>query len=234
MRVDILSIFPAMFEAPFGASIVKRAQEKGAVEIFLHDIRDFATDKHRSVDDIPYGGGAGMVMKPEPLVAAIESIKPAGPNFRRVLMCAQGRKFTQAVAGELSQLDHLLLVCGRYEGIDERVREGWIDDEICIGDYIVSGGEIPAMVVVDAVTRILPGVLGNPESLAEESFTSGMLEYPQYTRPEVFRGLQVPEVLRNGHHGKIVEWRSSESRKRTLDRRPDLLDKARLQRSEKE
>lgn len=226
MYVDILTIFPAMFDGVLGATILKRAQVKGLLTVVCHDIRQFATDKHRSVDDIPYGGGAGMVMKPEPVVAAIESIIPRAPGFRRILLTPQGRPLTQAVVRELAGLCHLLLLCGRYEGVDERIREGWIDDEISVGDYVVSGGEIPAMLLVDAVVRLLPGVLGNADSLHEESFAKGLLEYPQYTRPETFRGHSVPDVLRTGNHQEIARWREAQARKRTLDRRPDLLDKA--------
>lgn len=225
MYVDILTIFPAMFDGVLGATILKRAQTKGLLTVACHDIRQFATDKHRSVDDIPYGGGAGMVMKPEPVVAAIESITPRAPGFRRILLTPQGRPLTQAVVRELAHLPHILLLCGRYEGVDERIRCGWIDDEISVGDYVVSGGEIPAMLLVDAVARLLPGVLGNADSLQEESFAKGLLEYPQYTRPETFRGLPVPDVLRTGNHQAIARWREAQARKRTLDRRPDLLDK---------
>lgn len=227
MHIDILTIFPDMLAGPLSTSIIKRAQAAGALRVSCHDIRQHCTDSHRKVDDIPYGGGAGMVMKPEPLVAAIEAVVPqAGATFRRILLCPQGRLLTQAVVQELSGLSHLVLVCGRYEGIDERVRQGWIDDEISIGDYVLSGGEIPALVLVDAVARLLPGVLGNPQSLAEESHTSGLLEYPQYTRPEVFRGHPVPAVLLSGNHQAIAQWRAAQALQRTLDRRPDLVDKA--------
>lgn len=227
MHIDILTIFPDMLAGPLSTSIIKRAQAAGALRVACHDIRQHCTDPHRKVDDIPYGGGAGMVMKPEPLVAAIEAVVPqTGATFRRILLCPQGRVLTQSVVQELSGLAHLLLVCGRYEGIDERVRQGWIDDEISIGDYVLSGGEIPALVVVDAVARLLPGVLGNPQSLAEESHTSGLLEYPQYTRPETFRGQPVPPVLLSGNHQAIAQWRAAQALQRTLDRRPDLVDKA--------
>jgi len=228
LRIDILTIFPEMFAGPFGASIIERAIASGALQVTCHDIRAFATDKHHKVDDIPYGGGAGMVMKPEPLVAAIESIVACAQPFRRVALCAQGRVLTQAVAQEFaSTAQHLVLVCGRYEGIDERVHEGWIDDAISIGDYVLSGGEIPAMVLVDAIARLLPGVLGNPESLTEESHRAGLLEYPHYTRPEDFRGRRVPDILRSGNHQAIAQWRAEQALQRTLDRRPDLVDKAR-------
>lgn len=224
MRIDLLTIFPEMFSGPFDSSIIKRACDRGALEVACHDIRAFATDTHRKVDDVPYGGGPGMVMKPEPLVAAIEAITPLGASYRRVLLCAQGRTFSHRIAKEFAGVDHLLLVCGRYEGVDERVRDGWIDDEISIGDYILSGGECAAMVVVDTVTRLLPGVLGNAESLQEESFSRGLLEYPQYTRPEVFRDQIVPKVLTSGDHQAIAAWRREASLARTLQRRPDLLN----------
>lgn len=224
MRIDILTIFPELFVGPLGVGILRRAVAAGQVAINTHDIRSFSTDKHRCVDDAPYGGGAGMVMRPEPVVAAIESIPPSGSGFRRVLLCAQGRRFTQSVARELAeQSQHLVLVCPRYEGIDERVREGWIDDQISIGDYILMGGEVPALVLIEAVVRLLPGVLGNPASLTEESFAAGGLEYPHYTRPPVFQGRAVPEVLQSGDHGAIAAWRTQMAQKRTLDRRPDLV-----------
>lgn len=226
MHIDILTIFPELFAGPLSISILQRAQDAGALTVQCHDIRAFAVDTHRKVDDVPYGGGAGMVMKPEPLVAAIESVKPRSAAFRRTLLCPQGRVLTQEVVREYSRLDHLLLICGRYQGVDERVRRGWVDEELSIGDYVVSGGEFPALVVVDAVTRLLPGVLGNPQSLAEESHTRGLLEYPQYTRPEVFRGERVPKVLLSGNHREIAQWRATQARERTLDRRPDLVDKA--------
>lgn len=222
MRFDIVTIFPKMFVSPLGESIIKRATEKGLVEFHFHDIRKFAKDKHRSVDDAPYGGGAGMVMKPEPLVSAVESVPRVGKSLR-VLLTPQGEPLAQALAKELAGYDQIILICGRYEGIDERARNLIADHEISIGDYVVSGGEIPAMVVIDAVTRLIPGVLGNEESTARESFESGLLEYPQYTRPEVFRGERVPEVLLCGHHAEIEKWRSEQSLERTKKRRPDLM-----------
>lgn len=231
MWIDILTIFPEMFSGPFSSSIIQRAQGSGALHVACHNIRDYATDKHRCVDDLPYGGGAGMVMCPEPLAAAIEAVPARGAPRQRILLTPQGRPLRQQLVLELATVQHLVLVCGRYEGVDERIREGWIDQEISIGDYVVSGGEIPAMVLVDAITRQLPGVLGNPESLAEESHAgAGFLEYPQYTRPEVFRGRAVPPVLLSGHHAAIAAWRREEALQRTLDRRPDLIDKAALHR----
>lgn len=228
MHIDILTIFPDMFAGPLQTSILARAQAQGVVVIRTHDIRAFSTDKHRSVDDSPYGGGAGMVMRAEPVVAAIESVAPITVDAvlpTRILLCPQGKPFTQAIARELSAKSHLVLVCPRYEGIDERVREGWIDLEISIGDYVLTGGELPALVLIDTVVRLLPGVLGNPESLAEESFSQGLLEYPHYTRPAEFRGRRVPEILQGGDHGAIAKWRADMARARTLDRRPDLINR---------
>lgn len=224
MRFDIVTIFPNMFESPLGETIIKRAKEKGLVEFHLHDIRKFTTDKHRSVDDTPYGGGAGMVMKAEPLVSTVESL-PRLPKNLRILLTPRGTPFSQKIVREFSEFDQLILICGRYEGIDERARNLIADREISIGDYVVSGGEIPAMVVIDAVTRLIPGVLGNEESTKHESFELGLLEYPQYTRPEVFRGERVPEVLLSGNHAEIEKWREVEAMMLTRARRPDLLEK---------
>jgi len=212
-----------MFDSPFGDSIIKRASDKGVVEFCLHDIRDHTKDKHRSVDDTPYGGGAGMVMMPGPVTDAVEAIPKSGSSLR-VLLTPQGEPFSQKMAAEFSRLDQLILICCRYEGIDERAREIVADREVSIGDYVVSGGEVPAMVVVDAVVRLLPGALGNEESVKHESFESGVLEYPQYTRPEVFRGESVPGVLLSGNHAEIEKWRREEALKRTRERRPDLLE----------
>lgn len=223
MHFDILTIFPEMFESPLNESILKRGQQKGLVEYRLHDIRQFATDKHHKVDEVPYGGGAGMVMMAPPVVAAIESIERM-PRSKRILLTPRGRVLTQEVATELSQLDQLILVCGRYEGIDERIAP-WIDDELSIGDFVMSGGELAAMVVVDTVTRLVPGVLGNPESLASESHGGEGLEYPHYTRPFDFRGVTVPEVLLSGHHEEIRKWREHAARQLTERRRPDLIKK---------
>ncbi len=212
-----------MFVGPFDESIVKRATESGLLELQLVDLREFATDRHRTVDDTPYGGGPGMVMKPGPLFAAVESLRQA--DTRVILLTPQGRLFSQGVASELSQLRHLVLVCGHYEGVDERVREHLVDDEVSVGDYVLTGGEIPAMVVVDAVTRLLPGALGAPESTLEESHSSGLLEYPQYTRPAEFRGWRVPDVLLGGNHGEIARWRREQAVDRTRLRRPDLMSR---------
>lgn len=222
MRFDIVTIFPGMFESPLGESIIKRAREKGIVEFHFHDIREHTLDKHRSVDDTPYGGGAGMVMTPGPIVAAVEAVPRAG-NCLKILLTPKGEKFSQAIARELTAFEQLILVCGRYEGIDERARNIISDREISIGDYVVSGGEIPAMVVIDAVTRLIPGVLGNEESTRHESFELDLLEYPQYTRPELFRGERVPEVLLSGNHAEIEKWRKEQSLASTRKRRPDLI-----------
>jgi len=235
MRIDILTIFPGMFRGPFEESIVKRAVEKELVQIFLHDIRDYASDKHRTVDDYPFGGGQGMLMKPEPLFAAVEDVQgQAAERGPIVLLTPQGRLFDQKVAVELARHDRLVLICGHYEGVDARVHEHLATDEISIGDYVLSGGELAAMVVVDAVVRQIPGVLGSPLSSADDSFAEGLLEYPQYTRPADFRGVSVPEVLLSGNHGEIALWRRQQSLLRTARRRPDLLIHADLTKEEKQ
>jgi tRNA (guanine37-N1)-methyltransferase len=235
MRIDILTIFPGMFRGPFEESIVKRAVASGLVQIFLHDIRDYASDRHRTVDDYPYGGGQGMVMKPEPLFAAVEDVQgQASEQGPVVLLTPQGRLFDQAVAVELARHDRLILICGHYEGVDARVHEHLATDEISIGDYVLSGGELAAMVVVDAVVRQIPGALGSPLSSADDSFAQGLLEYPQYTRPADFRGMSVPEVLLSGNHGEIARWRRQQSLLRTARRRPDLLARADLTEEEKQ
>lgn len=226
MRFDILSIFPEMFESFFGCSLLKKARDKGLIRIEAHNIRDGATDKHRMTDDYPYGGGAGMVMKVEPIARVLEAIGATAGECTRILLTPQGETFSQAIAGELSRSSRIVLICGHYEGVDERVRENLVDREISIGDYVLTGGEAAAMVVVDAVARLIPGVLGNDESARHESFATGLLESPQYTRPEVFRGWKVPDVLLSGHHREIEDWRRRESLKRTLQRRPDLLSAA--------
>ena len=233
MRFDIVTIFPGMFDSVFGETIIKRAREKGLVEFELCCVRDYSTDKHRKVDDTPYGGGAGMVMMTAPLVDCVEAI-PREPRSLRVLLTPQGEPFTQAMAREFASLDQLILICGRYEGIDERARRLVADREVSIGDYVLSGGEIAAMAVVDAVTRLVPGVLGNEESTADESFEQGLLEYPQYTRPETFRGESVPRVLTQGNHAEIARWRRAEALRRTWERRPDLLGRAALTDEERE
>ena len=232
LNFTVVTLFPQMFESPLGHSILKKAQEKGLISIRLVDPRTFATDRHRVTDDYPYGGGQGMVMKPEPLVSAIEDIRAHSPEARVVLLSPHGAVLTQEKAAELAQREDLVLVCGRYEGVDERVKS-FIDEELSVGDFTLSGGEPAAMVVIDAVARLIPGVLGNEKSAADESFSNGLLEYPQYTRPEDFRGMKVPEVLLSGDHERIKQWRREASFQRTLDRRPDLLAKATLTLEEK-
>ena len=222
MHFDIHTLFPGMFQGPLSESILKRAQEQGLLSIALHNIRDATSDKHHVVDDYPYGGGAGMVMKPDPLFASIEAAYQGGPI---ILLSPQGRLFTQQIARELSQEARLTLICGHYEGIDERVRQHLVTDELSIGDYVLTGGELPAMVVVDAVSRLLPGVLGGEESILEESHSSGLLEYPHYTRPPDYRGWRIPDVLLSGNHAEIAKWRRKESLRRTRERRPDLFAK---------
>jgi tRNA (guanine37-N1)-methyltransferase len=219
MHFDIFTLFPGMFQGPFSESILKRAQERGLLSIALHNIRAATTDKHHVVDDYPYGGGAGMVMKPEPIFAAIEPIYQGGPI---ILLTPQGRLFNQRIAQELAQQPRITLLCGHYEGIDERVRQHLVTDEISIGDYVLTGGELAAMIVVDAVSRLLPGVLAE-ESTQEESHTSGLLEYPHYTRPPEFRGWGIPDVLLSGNHAEIARWRRKESLRLTRQRRPDLF-----------
>ncbi len=223
MRVDVITIFPEMFHGVLGVSMMKRAQEHGAVEINVVNLRDFAHDRHQSVDDRPYGGGAGMVMRPEPIFEAVESL--ADNESYVILLSPQGRTFSQAIAEELICHRHVVLICGHYEGVDERVRSTVADDEISIGDYILTSGNLPAMVMIDAMVRLMPGVLGCAQSTLEESFADGLLEYPQYTRPEEYRGLQVPEVLRSGNHGKIRQWRENQAWDRTQARRPDLYER---------
>jgi tRNA (guanine37-N1)-methyltransferase len=230
VHIDILTLFPEMFQGPFNFSILKRAIDHGLVSINIHNIRDYTHDKHRTVDDYAYGGGAGMILKPEPIFEAVESIKsgikPEIGELPVILLTPQGRLFSQQIAQELSTYSHLILICGRYEGVDERVREHLVTDEISIGDYVLSGGELAAMVVVDAVVRLLPGVLGSEASLVDDSHVDRLLEYPQYTRPVEYRGWSVPEVLLSGNHAQIAKWRREQAIQRTSERRPELLDKA--------
>jgi tRNA (guanine37-N1)-methyltransferase len=233
MKFDILTLFPAMFDGPFRESIVKRAVEEGLINIRLHDIRAFATDRHKTADDYPYGGGAGMVMKVEPLAAAIEAVKAERPFSRVVLTTPRGKPFDQAIACEMAQEEGLLIICGRYEGVDERVRELFVDDEISLGDFVMTGGELAAMVIVDAVSRLIPGVLGSADSAVGDSFSDGLLEYPQYTRPAEFREVKVPEVLLSGNHQDIAWWRRRQALQRTLAVRSDLLATARLTEKDK-
>lgn len=235
MRIDVLTLFPPMFEGVFGASILGKAQEKGLVRFRTVNFRDFANNKHHTVDDYPFGGGGGMVLKPEPIFAAVEHLTSEGEARPRiVLMCPQGETFTQRKAEQLAREEHLLFICGHYEGYDERIREHLVTDELSIGDYVLTGGELPAMVVIDSVVRLLPGVLGNEQSAVTDSFSTGLLEYPHYTRPAQFREWSIPEVLVSGHHDNIAKWRREQSLLRTLRRRPDLLDKAELTAKERE
>ncbi|MEK4385103.1 tRNA (guanosine(37)-N1)-methyltransferase TrmD [Solibacillus sp. FSL W7-1464] len=223
MKIHVLSLFPDMFTGVFGASILKKAQEKGAVELAVTDIREYSENKHKQVDDYPYGGGAGMVLKPEPMFKAVEAITE-GRKPRVILMCPQGARFTQKKAEELAKEEDLVFLCGHYEGYDERIREHLVTDEISIGDFVLTGGELPAMTVIDAVVRLLPGVLGQEDSHIQDSFSTGLLEHPHYTRPADFRGMKVPDILLSGNHAKIDAWREEQSFKRTLERRPDLLE----------
>jgi tRNA (guanine37-N1)-methyltransferase len=228
IRFDVLSIFPEMLRSPLDFSLLKKAREKGLIEIGLHDIRDWAEDKHRMTDDAPYGGGCGMVMKVEPLERALKSIRRADAQSLVVLMTPQGETFHQKIAAEFAKQNQMILICGRYEGFDERIREHLVDREISIGDYILTGGELSALVVIDAVSRLIPGVLGNDASAAKESFSQGLLEYPQYTRPAEYKGWCVPEVLASGNHAQIERWQRIEALRRTWQRRPDLLKKMEL------
>ena len=229
LRFDIVSIFPGMFESPFGDSIIQRAREEGLLDLRVHDLRDYSLNKHRKVDDTPFGGGVGMVMNVEPIARVITAIKKEVPETRTILLSPGGRPFDQEKAWELSRLPSLTLICGRYEGVDERVRLHFVDEEISIGDYVLTGGEIPAMVLVEAISRLVPGVLGDPESVVEESFTGELLEYPQYTRPRDYQGFKVPEILVSGDHKKIRDWQKAEALKKTARVRPDLLKKNKRQ-----
>ncbi len=231
---DVFTLFPDVFTPYLDTSILQRAREANLVDIHLHNIREWTTDRHHVCDDIPYGGGGGMVMKPEPIFTAVESVLGMPPSCPLILLDPQGRVFTQAVAQELSQHPHLGLLCGRYEGIDERVRQHLVTDEISIGDYVLSGGELPALVLIDAITRLIPGALGDPKGAWNDSHSSGLLEYPHYTRPPIFRGWSVPEVLLSGDHGKIARWRRQQALLRTHQRRPDLLEKAELSESDRD
>ncbi|NLY38589.1 MAG: tRNA (guanosine(37)-N1)-methyltransferase TrmD [Firmicutes bacterium] len=228
LRIDIVTIFPAMLHGPFSESIIKRALDRGLVQINLVDLRDYARGKHRQVDDAPYGGGRGMIFKPEPLFEAVEDLKKeSGAAAQVVLLTPRGRLFNQAMACQMAQQEHLILLCGRYEGVDERVCTQLVDEEISIGDYVLAGGELAAAVVAEAVIRLVPGLL-DEEALAEESFAGSLLEYPQYTRPPVYRGMAVPEILLSGNHAEIAHWRRRQSLRRTFEKRPDLLKDAKL------
>lgn len=224
MQIDIFTIFPEMFPGPLGLSMLGRAQERGLLSLRVHNLREACTDRHRVTDDTPYGGGAGIVMKPEPIFGAVESVLGTGDDrVPVVLLSPQGRRFDHALAVEYSRLKGFALICGHYEGVDERVRQHLVTDELSVGDYVLTGGELPAMVVVDAVCRLLPGVLGAPGAASNDSFADGLLECPHYTRPPEFRGMTVPAILLSGHHAEIARWRRRESLRRTLQRRPDLL-----------
>ncbi|MDR9854511.1 tRNA (guanosine(37)-N1)-methyltransferase TrmD [Paenibacillus sp. VCA1] len=229
MKVDVLTLFPEMMDGVFRSSILGKAQEKGIVSLNAVNFREYSSSKHGTVDDTPYGGGGGMVLKPEPIFAAVEDLltRTSAPP-RVILMCPQGETFTQRKAEELAQEEHLIFICGHYEGYDERIREHLVTDELSIGDYVLTGGELPAMVAIDSIVRLLPGVLGNETSAVTDSFSTGLLEYPHYTRPAEFRGWKVPDILLSGHHANIELWRREQALKRTLERRPDLLEKIEL------
>ena len=232
MQIFILTLFPEMFSGPFSSGLFQKAMDKGVVKVDIRDIRDYTHDKHHTTDDYPYGGGAGMVMKPEPIFEAVEAIKNElnqkenVENIPGILLTPQGRVLTQEGAKKLTQFNNMIFICGQYEGVDERVREHLVTDEISIGDYVLSGGELAAMVVINTVVRLLPGFLGSPESLLSESHTDNLLEYPQYTRPPEFRGWLVPDVLLSGNHAQIARWREEQSKIRTKQRRPDMIKKA--------
>ncbi|MCK9604251.1 MAG: tRNA (guanosine(37)-N1)-methyltransferase TrmD [Candidatus Omnitrophica bacterium] len=225
MRIDIITIFPKMFEPVLNESMIKRAQHKNKVKIHIHDLRDYSADKHRKVDDRPFGGGSGMLMRPEPIFKAVEKIKSQVTNRKPqvILLCPQGKTLNQKTAKKLAKYKHLILICGHYEGVDERVRQYLVDEEVSIGDYVLTGGELPAMVLVDAVVRLLPGVLGDKNSLNFESFEGNLLEYPHYTRPAKFKNMGVPDILLSGDHKEIEIWRKKTALKRTKERRPDLF-----------
>ncbi len=225
MRIDVVTAFPEMFEGPLTESILKKARERGVVEIVVHDLRDFAHDKHKTLDDSPYGGGAGMVLKPEPLFECVENLSRERVYDEVILLTADGEVFKQPAANELSLKQNLVLICGHYKGVDERVRERLVTREISIGDYVLTGGEIPALAVVDAVVRLLPGALGDSESALNDSFQDGLLDSPQYTRPPEYRGMKVPDILLSGDHEEVKKWREQMSLARTEKRRPDLIGK---------
>lgn len=231
IRIDVLTLFPEMCESVFGTSILGKAREKGIVALNAVNFRDFSGNKHNSVDDTPYGGGGGMVLKPDPIFAAVEHVlemssSPVKPRI--ILMCPQGRTYNQKIAEELAQEEHLIFICGHYEGYDERIREHLVTDELSMGDYVLTGGELPALTVIDSIVRLQPGALGNETSAVTDSFSTGLLEYPHYTRPAEFRGWKVPDILLSGHHANIEVWRREQALQRTLERRPDLLETAEL------
>lgn len=235
MKIDVLTLFPEMFTGVFESSILGKAQEKGIAQLNAINFRKYANNKHHTVDDYPYGGGGGMVLKPEPVFAAVEDLQAQAEEPPRViLMCPQGERFTQRKAEELSSYNHLVFICGHYEGYDERIRQHLVTDEISVGDYVLTGGELPAMTVIDSVVRLLPGTLGNESSAVTDSYSTGLLEYPHYTRPAVFREWSVPDELLSGHHANIEKWRREQSLLRTLERRPDLLEHVELTKKEKQ
>jgi tRNA (guanine37-N1)-methyltransferase len=234
MKIDIITIFPAMVKGPLAEGIVGRAIDRGLLDVRVHDLRDFTTDRHRVVDDMPFGGGPGMVLKPEPVFAAVERISSErGTPASIILTSPDGERLTHSVAQRLGALEHVVVICGRYEGVDERVRAALATEALSIGDYVLSGGELPALVIVDAVARFVPGVVGDEESVARDTFARGLLDYPQYTRPAEFRGMGVPAVLLSGHHAEIEKWRRREALKRTAERRPELLNEAALDAADK-
>jgi tRNA (guanine37-N1)-methyltransferase len=233
MRFDVITIFPRMLEAGLADGVVGRACGRGIIDVRVRNLRDFTADRHHVVDDVPFGGGPGMVMKPEPFFAAMEAVEADGEKAGAVvLLSPAGRRFTQAEARRIADVGHVVLLCGRYEGIDERVRERWVTDELSIGDYVLSGGEVPALVVIDAVSRLVPGVVGDEQSVEGDSFARGLLDYPHYTRPAEYAGRRVPEVLLSGHHAEIRRWRRQQALRRTWERRPDLLMSALLDEEE--
>jgi tRNA (guanine37-N1)-methyltransferase len=232
MRFDVFTLLPDTFSPYLQASILQKAAERGLLEFHVHNIRDYTHDRHHTTDDTPYGGGGGMVMKPEPVFEAVESVLSTQPACPVILMTPQGRVFNQKIALDLATLPQVALLCGRYEGIDERIREHLVTDEISIGDYVLTGGELPALILIDAIARLLPGVLGDPDGAMDDSHASGLLEYPHYTRPPEFRGWGVPETLLSGDHGRISRWRREQALLRTLHRRPDILEKAELSKAE--
>jgi tRNA (guanine37-N1)-methyltransferase len=234
MKFDIFTLFPEVFQPYLDASIIKRARSGGLIEVNLYNFRDSAIDRHHTTDDMPYGGGGGMVMKPDPVFASVESVLGAPPNVPVILMTPQGRLFTQEIARELSSIPHIALLCGHYEGIDERIREHLVTDEISVGDYVLTGGELPALIIMDAVSRYLPGVLGDPTGAEDDSHASGLLEYPHYTRPPVFRDWPVPDILLSGNHAAIDKWRLEQSLQRTASKRPDILEKYMRRKQKKE
>jgi tRNA (guanine37-N1)-methyltransferase len=229
MRFDVFTLLPETLSPYLNASILEKAAARGLIEVHLHNIRDYSTDRHHTTDDMPYGGGGGMVMKPEPVFAALETAIGSPPQCPVILLTPQGRVFNQAIAAELAACGRIALISGRYEGFDERIRQNLVTDEISIGDYVLTGGELPALILIDAIARLLPGVLGDPTGAEDDSHASGLLEYPHYTRPSEFRGWRVPEVLLSGDHGKIERWRREQSLLRTLHKRPDMLQKMKLQ-----